>query len=149
MPSPDFSISFGEVPANLRKFMIQSPIVFHSAMKKGVLQFLEWSANGSVNDSSKPPIHEGFLRGSGSGFVGSEFVGMTEGNNKDANRSLSSNDPSVMTVGYNSEYAESMHEKNYEARRDGGRKWLENHIMSDRDDLYEMIGLEVKKGLGL
>lgn len=148
MPSPDFSISFGEVPANLKKFMRNSPIAFNKAMKVGVLQFLEWSANGSVNDSSRPPIHEGFLRGSGSGFVGSEFVGMTEGNNRDVNRSLSG-DASMMTIGYNSDYAESMHEKNYTARKDGERKWLENHIMSDKNALYETIGIQVKKELKL
>lgn len=148
MPSPDFKLSMGSLSDNLKKLQRKSPDAFHQAMKVGGLQFLEWSSNGSVNDSSRPPIREGFLRGSGSAFVGSELVGITDGDNRDANRSYNSQDKNQLTVGYNSVYARKMHEDpDYEVQKDGDKKWLENHIMNDKEALYKAIEIQFEKEL--
>ena len=137
----------GSLSDNLKKLQRKSPAAFHQSMKVGGLQFLEWSANGSVNDNSKPPIDEGFLRGSGSAFVGSDFVGVVkDADNREANRNYSG-EANQLTIGYNTNYAAAMHEKNYIARKDGGNKWLENHIMNDKEALYKTIAIQFEKEL--
>lgn len=146
MTNFNLKMSLGE---GLKKLKLQSPGAFQKSMEIGALTFLEWSANGtSPNDSSRPPIHDGFLRGSGSAFVGSKFVGVVEGqDNREATRQYSGKD-NEMTVGYNADYAEAMHEKNYSAKKDGERKWLENHINNDKESLYDTITNQFKKELG-
>lgn len=147
---PRFTVKPIGLSEGVLKLKKQSPEAFKQALKIGALEILRWSANGSENDSSKPPIADGLLRGSGSAFVGSEFVGVVSGqNNKEANKSFTKDDPNQITLGYNVKYAAAMHERDdYTANIDGGRKWLENHINNDKEALYDTIKNQFKKELG-
>jgi hypothetical protein len=78
------------------------------------LQLLNWIANGSSRSAVVPPIKLGILRGSGSVFVGTELVGVSEDPSNGQgtpNTSYSGrNFPNVITVGYNTAYASYVHE---------------------------------------
>jgi len=143
-----------EMERKLKELEKKSPEALRKALEIAAIQFLTWSANGSSKESRKPPIRRGFLRGSGSAFVGSKLVGLVRGHdNKEANRSYSDN-PLNVTWGYNSEYATKMHETNYKpgpfSAQDGdaGNKWLERHLSADRELFMKVVAIEFSKELG-
>lgn len=139
----------------------KSPKAFQLGMEKGALQLLTWMNTGSPNESRKPPIDWGILRGSSSVFVGGKLVGkglkkIKAGANEQPTPLLSYSAPnSVISVFYNTDYATKMHEwtGNWgeQTTRDGdaGDKWIEKHLKADKDLLMEVIGIEIKKELGL
>jgi len=111
--NPSFKLNLGKVPRELEEFARKSPEEFEKALAIGGLQLLNWATNGtSKNDSSKPQIKTGFLRGSGSVFVGNKLIGISEGyDNRDVNKSLSERDRFKVTIGYNAVYAHRRHEE--------------------------------------
>lgn len=143
--------------APLKKLQKQSPQHFDKAMQKGAIQFLTWANNGSKNESRKPPIRWGVLRGSSSAFVGDKLVQTF----RIPIKSGADEAPSplkdykgkelVITWIWNTDYAAKMHEwkggwgKFTEQDGDAGNKWLEKHLRADRDDLMKMIAIEFKK----
>ena len=152
----NFEMSFDSksMEKELKKLMKESPKALKKAMEIAGIQFLTWANNGSSKESRKPPIRRGFLRGSSSAFLGSELIGMYDGeDNREANKSYSDKD-FVLTWGWNTEYATRMHETDYMpgpfSKQDGdaGNKWLERHLKSDRELLMAVIAKEFKKGLG-
>ncbi len=145
----------------LRAFQALNPKAFKEAAKVGVIQFLNWANNGSVKESRKPPIRWGVLRGSSSGFVGNDLVGIY----KQMIKAGAPESPTpaetysqrdlVLTWVWNTEYATRMHETRWKpgkfSKQDGnaGNKWVEKHLRADKDDLIDVIGLEFKKRTGM
>jgi hypothetical protein len=120
--------------------------------KKCAVQLLTWANTGSPNEKTVPPIKEGFLRGSGSVFVGSEFVlSDSKYNNNFINKSNNDNNKNVITIGYNVPYAAKMHEHlgewGEQSKKAGnvGNKFLEKHIKNDCKDVVKLYA-ELMKG---
>jgi hypothetical protein len=140
---------------------------FH-AKSQVALQFLNWSNQGSANDSTVPPIKTGNLRGSASVFVGKVLIQDTRGQYGKGTPVKTNNDPmSFITIIYNTSYAAKMHEdtwlpggRNPSKKQmaenlansakfgDVGNKWLEKHMTADGKDLLEMYAMLLKKGTG-
>jgi hypothetical protein len=143
----------------LKMLQIKSPMAFRQAMEKAMIQFLTWCNTGSMNETRKPPIRFGVLRGSSSAFVGNKLVKTYQqavtGNERPTPATSCSAKDLVGTVVYNTEYATRMHESKYKpgpySAQDGdaGNKWLEKHLDKDRNDLMKVIGMEFKKQTGI
>jgi hypothetical protein len=99
------------------------------------LQAINWVVSGSPNSSKTPPVLTGLLRGSGSAFVGSKFVGATPKFNGEGNPNKSfSEQKGIITVGFNTPYAHRWHENKFipgpvsqRGPGDVGDKYLEDH----------------------
>lgn len=153
----DLNISLAPV-AHLAK---KSPGAFNKASKVGVVQFLTWCNTGSKGSSKKPPIRWGVLRGSGSGFVGNELVAIFEipikaGSPEQATPARSHvAAPTTMTWCWNTDYAAKMHEWTGGWGQftidDGnaGSQWLAEHLRTDAQALYDVIGMEFRQVVGL
>ena len=143
----------------LKKLQRRSPIAFNKAMQVAGIQFLNWANNGSKNESRKPPIRYGVLRGSSSVFVGSKLVKVQPQSIKEHGIATPARNhngrPDSLTVVWNTDYAKKMHEwkggwgKFTKQDTDAGNKWLEKHLQKDRKDLVKLVALEVKKELHL
>ena len=141
--------------SGLRKLAKAGPEAFQKAMEKAALQFLNWANNGSANSAKKPPIRWGVLRGSSSAFVGDKHVGNYEQEANGTPIQSYRGKKNTMTWIWNTDYAKKMHEWQggwgpYTTQDgDAGNKWLEEHLKADKEDLYKMIQIEIKKDLGL
>ncbi len=145
--------------AGLKKLQHSSPDMFTRAMAKGGIQGLNWMNNGSRRESRKPPIRWGVLRGSSSVFVGNKLVSVfsitiAPGSKERPSPAKQHNGkPHVLTFVYNTNYASKMHEHKGKwgtfTRQDGdaGNKWLELHLIRDRDDLFDFIESEFRKSV--
>lgn len=146
----------------LKRLAKKSPTLFKKAKKIGAIQFLTWANNGSSNESRKPPIKWGVLRGSSSAFVGNELVEIFQqtvasGSAEKASPAISmgASSPKIITWVWNVNYAVRMHEASYslgpKSAQDGdsGNKWVEKHLKADREDLIKVIGKEFKRLAGL
>lgn len=143
----------------------QSTADFKARQTVGI-QLLNWSLNGSSNDSTVPPIQYGVLRGSGSVFVDGVFVGDSKANysNGKPNKAYTANKPGDVTIGFNTEYAARLHETTWtpggvhpskQARNnpdmlaDVGNKWVEKHLKADGDNLVKLYGVIWSKEMGI
>jgi hypothetical protein len=135
------------------------------ACKKVGVQLLNFCSQGSPNDPTMPPIESGYLRGSGSVFVGSELVGTSPKpyGKGDPLRSLSvakQEGQTIISIVYNTEYAARWHENKFvpggkrpslaarnnpSITKNVGNKWIEKHLKSDSKDLMWVYGIMVKK----
>jgi hypothetical protein len=136
------------------------------ACKKVGVQLLNFCSQGSPNDPTMPPIESGYLRGSGSVFVGSELVGTSPKpyGKGDPLRSFSigqsKEGQTIISIIYNTEYAARLHETKWKpggvipskaARnnpsiiRNVGNKWIERHLKADAKDLMWLYGEMIKK----
>jgi hypothetical protein len=136
------------------------------ACKKVGIQLLNFTAQGSFNDPTMPPIMTGYLRGSGSVFVNNELVGTSPKpyGKGDPLRSfsvgVSNKDQTVISIIYNTEYAARWHENKFvpggkrpsKAARNNpsiiknvGNKWIERHLKADSKHLMELYGDMIKK----
>lgn len=145
----------------LKAFQRRDPKNFKKAQKKAGIQFLNWANNGSKRTSKKPPIRFGILRGSSSVFIGKDLVETfsiiikagTDETISPARSHLAS--PKTLTFVWNTDYATKMHEhkggwgKFTQQDGDAGRKWLEEHLKRDRNDLFKMIRTEYQKAAGI
>lgn len=118
-------------------------------------QLLNWSNQGSANDSVVPPIDTGNLRSSASVFVGSALVQNTRWEYCEGTPLLTHSDTNnVITIIYNTAYAARMHEDTWEPgpgsqqSGDVGNKWLERHLKADGASLLEMYAALLKAGTG-
>lgn len=140
----------------------KSPGAFVKALKRGAIQFLNWSNLGSANSPRKPPIRFAVLRASSSAFVGKEFVTSFQTAVKGGGserptpaRSVGSAPPTRVTWVWNTDYATRMHEWTGNwgpvtvQDGDAGRKWLEEHLEADRDSFYDVVRREFQKEAGL
>lgn len=151
--------------APLKRLQKKSPAAFKKAMEKGAIQFLNWANNGSKNESRKPPIRWGVLRGSSSAFVGSKLVQIfsqqiTPGGKERPTPATSHEATGLVIIWvWNTNYAKKMHEWGKKAKErwgkftlqdtDAGRKWLEKHLIKDKKDLMKMISLEFGQETGM
>ncbi len=154
----DFSKSDLSALLSLQK---KSPKAFRLGQEKASLQLLTWMNNGSPQSSRKPPIRFGVLRGSSSVFVGNKKVGdaviqvKAEAKEQISPASAHSAPTNTSTIVYNTDYAAKMHEWDGGWGEftiqdgDAGNKWIEDHLKADKDLFVKMIGIEVRKDLGL
>jgi len=141
----------------LKEFKRKSPEHFHQAAKIGAAAWLNWANMGSKNESRKPPIKWGVLRGSSSAFVGKELVMifpaelLSGAQGKATPAKAFSGKELMITWVWNTEYGAKMHEWNggwgdaTERDTDAGNKWAEKHLLKDKNDLIEVIGKEFRK----
>jgi hypothetical protein len=145
----------------LKKFQRKSPAMFGKAMEVGGIQFLTWANKGSKDEPRTPPIRWGVLRGSASAFLGSKLLtifsipikaGAPERPTPAKSHSATG---LVITWVWNVRYAWKMHEwlggwgKFTRQAENAGSKWLEKHLIKDRDALIDVIGRDFKKRTGM
>lgn len=138
-----------------------------AAMVKGAIQLIDWTANGSPVNEKRPPIRWGILSGSGSAFVGGQFITTTESAGKGGtpNRQLHNTDATgkiKITIGYNTEYAAAVHEgltRSGDEMKPGpysrqagptrypGNKWLSSHLQTDGPLLLKVVAEFLKSNL--
>ena len=141
----------------LHVFKIKSKIGFKKAWGAVGLQLLNNTVNGSPAEPVVPPIMHGYLRGSGSVFIGSELLATSDkfgetNHSGDAkpNTSYSGKDMEL-TIGFNAPYAARMHEGEWkpgpvsQQSGDVGNKFLEKHLKNDRQELMQLYADLVKK----
>ena len=133
------------------------------AKQKIALQLLNWSINGSSNESVVPPILTGQLRGSGTVFVGNKHVGDAKNKYPDGTPAGSyDGKPDTITIGFNTAYAARMHESNWTPggqkpsrvaqnipglTGDVGNKFIQKHLQADGKALVQMYAILLKKEL--
>jgi hypothetical protein len=135
------------------------------AKRAMALQLLNFCVNGSAKERVKPPIRFGILRASGSAFVEGEMVGDTKANNADGTPNEAYNaGAGTIAVGFNTAYAAKLHEdKNWvpggeppspQAERnpamleDVGNKYVEKHLVADKETLLAVYAEEFKREAG-
>lgn len=120
--------------------------------KKVGLQALNWIVNGSPKESVVPPILTGLLRGSGSIFVGSKYVGTIGGKKGKPNKSHTEKE-GVITVGFDTAYAARMHEGVWnpgpvsKQSGDVGNKFIEKHLKADKKEYTKFYAALQKKNV--
>jgi len=141
----------------------QSTADFKARQAMG-LQLLTFVNNGSSQESVRPPIMTGMLRGSGSVFVDGVMVGDTKANyhNGTPNESYDGKAGDI-TIGFNTAYAARWHEnpftpggkvpskisvKNPAMLANVGMKYLEQHLKADHTVLWTLYALIFKKEMG-
>lgn len=142
----------------LKKLQAKSPALFRKAMEKGAVQFLNWANTGSAQESRKPPIRWGVLRGSSSAFVGNKLVAIFPQNITGEGEAATPAQSSIPVAAdvyaiwvWNTDYATKMHEwkggwgKFTTQDRNAGNKWLEMHLKADKNALMKMIASQFKK----
>lgn len=156
------------VTDGLNKFFKKiDPEAREKALKAWALQLINITVTGQGNSSSRPPIRKGRLRGSGSAFVGSKFVGDTTFFGKDGTpaTNYAEKNKDTITVGFNTPYAAAQHEnllpKGKKKWVPGGKdgkgaaisggvegKFLENHLKADKEDLLKLYNQIYRKYAG-
>jgi len=126
------------------------------ARKAVATQLITWMVMGSPNETVVPPILTGFLRGSGSAFVGSVCVFDTRGlagGKGTPNKSHS--EPGLgVAVGFNTAYAAKLHETTWNpgprSKDSGnvGNKFVEKHLAADGKHAMELYAAIFKKETG-
>lgn len=146
--------------SGLKKLQRKSPALFAKALEKPAIQMLTWMNTGSPRESRTPPIRTGVLRGSGTAFVGGKLVATTPSAGADGTPAGSSNaDGLNVHWVFNTDYAAKMHEYEgewgefTEQAKDAGNKWMEKHIIADRQAFAAFVAKEFKtilaKGVGI
>jgi len=124
-------------------------------------QFLTWCNNGSSNESTKPPIDTGNLRGSASIFVGPVCIQDTRGQEGVGTPATVGGESSmdVITIVYNTAYAARLHESewipggaiptkaviNNPAKvANVGNKWIEKHLKADAQNIFKLYAAFLK-----
>jgi len=124
------------------------------------LQFINFVVNGSSKETVTPPIKWGNLRAAGSVHVGREFVGgnnlypVKEKTGEGANIGGISEKPDTITIGFNTSYATKLHETEWNpgpaSKKAGnvGNKYLEKHLVADRETVMQLYAETFKKETG-
>lgn len=128
------------------------------------LQLLNWTINGSSNESTVPPIQLGVLRGSGSVFVNNVLLGDTKSNYPDGTPNMEYTESGGgITIGFNTAYAARLHEttwvpggripskqasNNAGLTGDVGNKFVEKHLKADGKALLGLYADIYKKEMG-
>jgi len=114
------------------------------------LQLLNNTLNGSPNEPVVPPIMQGYLRGSGSVFLGKKLLststefGYSETSGKAKPNEIYNGKKNEVTIGFNAPYATKMHETDWEPGKisqqsgDVGNKFLEKHLKKDGKELFQL-----------
>lgn len=138
----------------LKKMQREHPAAFKKALEKGAIQLMTWMNDGSPREDRTPPIRWGILRGSASAFVGNKFVGVAPSTARGVPtpaKSYEAPSPMRVTIIYNTNYAARMHEwkggwgeKTIQAGN-AGNKWIEKHLIADKDAFMEVVAEAFKK----
>jgi len=147
------------IPASTKKYFNIVEKATDRALAAGGLQLLNNIVNGSPAAAAIPPKLTGHLRGSGSVFVGSKFIGdssMFEAGGK-PNKKLYRKDPKEINVGFDTPYAAKMNEEigvtlklgpvslqsgNVEAH------FMQKHITGDSGEIIRLVADITKKDTG-
>jgi hypothetical protein len=150
-----FSFTRSEM-TGLKMLQKKSPVAFRKAQEVAALQMLTWMSDGSPVCTAKPPIDWGVLRGSGSAFLGNELVGVARNATIDSTPATSwSAAKDTTSWVYNTYYASAMHEHegNWGPKTSNdpgaGNKWIEKHLMADKEIYLKLICSVFKKETGL
>ena len=124
------------------------------------LSLLQFVLTGSSNESGVPPILTGALRGSGSYFVGSKFIGNSKAQYTEGTPSTSyDGKKGDITIGFNTAYAARWHENLFtpggkhpgkEATANPAKladvtwKYIEKHLKADGKTLLETYAQLIK-----
>lgn len=149
-----------EIARKFPKLVIQEKNAAEKAAGAVGLQLLNFCANGSPNEPTKPPIDKGYLRGAGSVFVNGKHITSTPPVNglgeplESFSTSVIDNEYAVDVI-YNTEYAAKLHETEWtpggvkpsKAAKNNpgivqnvGNKWVEKHLLADGEDLIMLFG---------
>lgn len=130
------------------------------------LQLLNFCVNGSSKERVKPPIRWGILRASGSVFADGVLLGDTKALSADGKPATdySSCPPSCVAVGFNTSYASRLHEsdawtpggdppseqamRNPAMLENVGNKWVEKHLIADKETLLALYAAKLKEATG-
>jgi hypothetical protein len=130
-----------------------SDTAYFKAQQVVGLQLLNFTLNGSSNESVVPPIKWGVLRGSGSVFVEGVLVGDTKANYPDGTPNIAYDGEGVV-IGFNTSYAARLHEtkwvpggvipskqatNNPGLIADVGNKFVEKHLKADGKVLLDLF----------
>lgn len=151
----DFKVAKNDIPEGLKKAEKVFKEETVRALKIVGVQLLNNVIMGSRNEPIRPPILTGMLRGSGSVFVGSEFIkdSKDQGNNGTPVNNYPASNPNQITIIFNTAYATRIHE-NYDSMKPGeasiragnvGGKFLEKHLKADAHDLYDFYAKLMRK----
>jgi hypothetical protein len=126
-----------------------------NAMRKMGIALLGFILNGSSNDPTVPPKKSGMLRGSGSVFVEKELVHTSRGEYPAGTPAQQYNaGKDTVAVGLNTAYAHRLHETKWKpgpgSIQSGnvGNKFIERHLIADRETLLKTYAAEVKRETG-
>jgi hypothetical protein len=139
----------------IKLFKDKSPQVIDDALALAGLTLLNWVIQGSPKESRQPPIDTGLLWGSGSVFVNSKLIGVSPAVNGQGtpNRDYTAMTGHTITIGFNTSYAAVMHEGRYNLgkisreQKNSGNKFLERHLIKDKELLMEQIAKYMKDKL--
>jgi len=115
------------------------------------LQMINNIVNGSPKEPVVPPKLMGFLRASGSVFVGSDLVGDTNSGGAGKPNKGHSDKENVVTVGFDAPYTARMHENTWTpgpvSKQSGnvGNKFIEKHLVADGEECTELYAAIHKK----
>lgn len=129
------------------------------SLKAGGLQYINNIVNGSPASSAVPPKLTGHLRGSGSAFVGSIFVGDTSSFEAGGtpNRNFSESNSTTITVGFDTPYAAKMNEQigvslklGPVSQQSGNVEFhfMQKHIEGDAKEILQLIADITKRDTG-
>lgn len=117
---------------------------------------IQFITNISTGIEATPPVLSGNLRGSGSVFIGNEFVKDSQsivGEKGTPATSNNINDESVITIMFNTPYAAKMHEwtggwgERTKRAGNAGNKYIEKHLKKDAQEITKLWASLVSKGL--
>jgi hypothetical protein len=153
-----------ELSDGVKKFILKtgsvkiSGTLLYTSWAAVGLQLLNFVVNGSPKNTIVPPLDTGLLRGSGSVFIGSTFLGFSPKVNGEGTPNTShSEKEGVITVGFNTSYAARQHENLspagdfYPGKKsiisgDVAGKFLESHLKTDGQELMRLYARLIKKG---
>lgn len=154
-----FKIKSNTIPKNTRKYFRLTDKATDRALAAGGLQLLNNIVNGSPASQAVPPKLTGHLRGSGSVFVGSKFVGDSQQFEAagSPNRSHGERNDKIITVGFDTPYALLMNEKigltlklGPVSQQSGNVEFhfMQKHIEGDSPEIVKLIADITKKDTG-
>jgi len=145
----DIGFTFhSDLSAGLKSAQLKHSNAQKLALKSMGLQLLNNIVNGSPGANVTPPILTGMLRGSGSVFVGKDFIFDTLKffSKGTPSRDSDERDENTITVLFNTAYAWKIHEE-YDKMNKGAisvqagnceGKFIEKHLIADGDELMRL-----------
>lgn len=147
------------IPQNTKRYFKLTDKATDKALAAGGLQLLNNIVNGSPASPAVPPKLTGHLRGSGSVFVGSKFVGDSSQfeTGGTPNKSYSESNDKIITVGFDTPYAAKMNEQigvtlklGPVSQQSGNVEFhfMQKHITGDSKEILQLIADITKKDTG-
>lgn len=126
-----------------------------NARVKVGIQLINNIVQGEGGTNVKPPILTGTLWGSGSVFVGSKNVYITQSQGGNPTPAVSHSDKDgVITIGFNTPYAARWHNNSFKpgpVSKQAGNvsdQYITKHLQADAQELTKLYAMLVKKATG-